>query len=128
LSQQWSADGYYWWDGTAWRQASADHRQYFDGTAWQPVPGPPPAPTYSAPPRFSLGRQFGGAAAWSMGFGLVAIVVPLMSSFYFPILPIFGFINAIRAIRSGRLVGGIIGIVLNLFGGLVSLLASGLIH
>lgn len=76
---------------------------------------------------FSLGHQFGGAALWSIGFGLVAIVVPLFTAFYFPILPIFGFINAVRAIRNGRLAGGIIGIVLNVLGGLVSLLASGLI-
>jgi hypothetical protein len=137
LSQQWSPDGFYWWDGTAWRQASADHRQYFDGTAWQMVPGPPPATTYSSPPGrpanvpaagISFAHQFGGAAACSMGLGLVAIVVPLMSNFYFPILPVFGVINAIRAIRNGRLAGGVIGIVLNLLGGLVSLLASGLIH
>jgi hypothetical protein len=71
--------------------------------------------------------QFGGAAAWSIGLGLVSIVVPLVSSFYFPIMPIIGALNGVRAIQRGRLIGGIIGLVLNAIGGIISLLASGLI-
>jgi hypothetical protein len=70
--------------------------------------------------------QLGGPAAWSIGFGLVSIVVPLVTDYYFPILPIAGGLGAIQAIRRGRVIGGVIGIVLNLIGGLVSLLASGL--
>ncbi len=72
-------------------------------------------------------QQFGGAAAWSIGFGLVGIVVPIVTNFYFPLLPIVGFIQAIRAIQRGRLIGGIVGIVVNALAGLVALIASGLI-
>jgi hypothetical protein len=71
--------------------------------------------------------QLGGPAAWSIGFGLVSIIVPFATNYYFPILPIAGGISAIRAIQRGRLIGGVIGIVVNVIGGLVSLLASGLI-
>jgi hypothetical protein len=71
--------------------------------------------------------QFGGAAAWSIGFGVVSIVVPLVSTFYFPVMPIFGIINGFRAIQRGRMIGGIVGIVLNIVGGLMSLLVSGLL-
>lgn len=75
----------------------------------------------------ALMSQFGGAAAWSIGLGLVSIVVPLVSTFYFPIMPIIGALNGVRAIQRGRVIGGIVGLVLNAVGGLVALLASGLI-
>jgi hypothetical protein len=71
--------------------------------------------------------QLGGPAAWSIGFGLVSIVVPFAFNYYFPLLPIAGAISAIRAIQRGRVVGGIIGIAVNVVGGLVALLASGVI-
>jgi hypothetical protein len=74
-----------------------------------------------------LMSQLGGAAAWSIGLGLVSIVVPLASNFYFPIMPIIGALNGVRAIQRGRVIGGIIGLVLNAIGGIISLLASGLI-
>ena len=73
-------------------------------------------------------QQFGGAAAWSIGFGLVGIVVPIVSTFYFPLLPIFGFINGIRAVQRGRLIGGIVGMAVNAVAGLVSLVASGVLQ
>lgn len=75
----------------------------------------------------SLMYQFGGAAAWSIGFGLVSIVVPFFANFYFPILPIIGALNGVRAIQRGRMIGGIVGIVVNILGGIVALFASGLI-
>jgi hypothetical protein len=71
--------------------------------------------------------QFGGPAAWSLGCGVVSIVVPFFTTFYFPILPIVGALNAVRAMQRGRLIGGVVGLVVNLVGGLVSLIASGLI-
>jgi len=71
--------------------------------------------------------QLGGPAAWSIGFGLVSIVVPFVSNYYFPILPIAGIISAIRAMQRGRFIGGVIGIVVNVIGGIVSLIWSGLI-
>ena len=75
----------------------------------------------------ALMSQFRGAALWSIGFGLVSIVVPLVSNFYFPIMPLIGAFNGVRAIQRGRVIGGIVGLVLNAIGGLVTLLASGLI-
>lgn len=75
----------------------------------------------------SLMQQFGGAAAWSIGLGLVGIIVPFVVNFYFPLLPIIGIIQAVRAIQRGRLIGGIVGIVVNLLAGVVALFASGLI-
>jgi hypothetical protein len=68
--------------------------------------------------------QFGGAAAWSIGLGIVSIIVPLASTFYFPIMPIIGALNGVRAIQRGRVIGGIVGLVLNGIGGLVALTAS----
>lgn len=113
--------------------------------AFQPPPGYLPPPTNIPPPGYAgapvpppympvaaigaggLMSQLGGAAAWSIGLGLVSIVVPLVSNFYFPIMPIIGALNGVRAIQRGRLIGGIIGLVLNAIGGIISLLASGLI-
>lgn len=116
---------------------------------FQPPPGYAPSPTspgYAAPPPGYTGQvpppympvaavgaggalmsQFGGAAAWSIGLGIVSIVVPIVSNFYFPIMPIIGALNGVRAIQRGRVVGGIVGLVLNGIGGLVALIASGLI-
>ncbi|MEP6752063.1 MAG: hypothetical protein ABI959_04895 [Candidatus Dormiibacterota bacterium] len=112
---------------------------------YSPLPPPPggtPSSGYSGPqippsyiPAAAVGAaagaglmsQFGGAAAWSIGLGLVSIVVPLVSTFYFPIMPIIGGLNGVRAIQRGRIVGGIVGLVLNAIGGIVALIVSGLI-
>jgi hypothetical protein len=121
---------------------------------FQPPPGYPPPPPYIPPPGYSpeppppgytgqvpppympvaavgasgaLMSQFGGAALWSIGLGIVSIVVPFVSNFYFPIMPIIGALTGVRAIQRGRVVGGIVGLVLNGIGGLVVLFASGVI-
>ena len=112
---------------------------------FQPPPGylppaadiPPPGYSVQAPPPYmpvaavgaggALMSQFGGAAAWSIGLGLVSIVVPLVSTFYFPIMPIIGALNGVRAIQRGRVIGGIVGLVLNGIGGIIALIQSGLI-
>jgi hypothetical protein len=102
---------------------------------YQPAPGyaPTPYPPAWAPAAVAAGgtgallSQFGGAAAWSIGCGIVAIVVPLVSTFYFPILPIVGLLNGWRAIARGRMIGGLVGIGLNIVAGILSLIASGLL-
>jgi hypothetical protein len=112
---------------------------------FQPPPGylpplpdiPPPGYTGQVPPPYmpvaavgasgALMSQFGGAALWSIGLGIVSIVVPFVSNFYFPIMPIIGALNGVRAIQRGRLIGGIVGLVLNGIGGLVALIFSGVI-
>jgi hypothetical protein len=107
-----------------------------------PPPGyslqaPPPGYTGQVPPPYmpvaavgasgALMSQFGGAALWSIGLGIVSIVVPFVSNFYFPIMPIIGALNGVRAIQRGRVIGGIVGLVLNGIGGIVALIFSGVI-
>ncbi len=71
--------------------------------------------------------QFGGYALYSCVAGLAAIIVPFVAGFYFPILPIIGLLNGARAIQRGRVIGGVVGLVLSALGGVVSLFASGLL-
>jgi hypothetical protein len=68
-------------------------------------------------------RQFTGNAAWSLILGLVTIAVPFIFNRVFFFLPIIGFIAGILAIRRGQLIGGIVGLVLNAIGGLITALA-----
>ncbi len=112
---------------------------YTPPMSYQPPPGPgapqQQSPGYMPPPigptaavgSIALAQQFSGAAAWSIGLGVVGIVVPFVFNFYFPLLPIIGFLNAARAIQRGRLIGGLVGIAVNVVAGIVALLASGLI-
>src|SRR2546423_945435 len=75
----------------------------------------------------ALMYQFGGYALYSCIAGLAAIIVPFVAGFYFPILPIIGLLNGARAIQRGRVIGGVVGLVLSALGGVVSLFASGLL-
>lgn len=139
---QLSPDGSYYWNGQQWVSTlSPDGAHRWDGSAWVPSgPQQPAAATAghnaaaSAARPSTLAWQFGGTAAWSIGFGAAAILVPLLTSLfstgtvYFLILPLFGFLRGLVAIRTGRVAGGALGIVLNIGGGIMSVLASGLIH
>ena len=125
-----SQDGQWWWDGRQWLPVSAPI------VGAQAQPSALPAAFQAAPVGigaaalgggFVFRQQLGGAAAWSIGFGLVSMVVPFFFNFYFPIMPLIGFLNAYRAFRRGQVIGASIGVVLNALGGLVTLLASGLI-
>lgn len=99
------------------------------------LPPPPPelatrsrvVPAVAVGTTSALMFQFGGPALWSIGFGLVAIVTPFMSSFYFRFVPLAGIISGVRALMRGRLIGGGIGLALNLIAALISLMASGLL-
>jgi hypothetical protein len=71
--------------------------------------------------------QFGGPAIFSIIAGVASIVMPFAVGYYFIVLPVAGLISGARAIQRGRLLGGIVGIAVNLLGGLVSLLASGIV-
>ena len=67
--------------------------------------------------------------------GVVGIIVPVIwsivtggsSVFYFYILPVFGLIYGVRAMTRGAVIGGGIGVALNVVAGLVSLVSSGLL-
>ena len=104
------------------------------------MPPPSGSPGYMPPGiaptsgGINFGRQIAGAR-YSIIVGAIGIVVPIVSAFvlsgsifYFYILPIFGAIYGIRAMTRGFVIGGIIGLVLNLVAGFLSLTASGLIN
>ncbi len=115
--------------------------------AYQPPPGwaGPTAPDYAQPyakppqrmevaaPIGFLGGvgyltyQFGGAAAFSILAGLASIALPFVAGRYFIWLPVAGIISGGRAIQRGRAIGGIVGITVSILGGIISLIASGLI-
>lgn len=150
--QQWvstlSHDGAHRWNGSAWVPAGGVAAPGAPATAFTPAAPPPPA-SYSGPaihpaatpygasvaaqPRSGLAYQFGGVAAWSLAVGLASILLPIVTSlttgstYYFFVLPLFGIYRGFVAIRLGRTAGGAVGIALNVLGGLLSLIASGLI-
>jgi len=87
----------------------------------------PPAGYPQARPGISLTSQFTGIAMWSIILGLLSVGVPIVTGLfmgggivYFYILPIFGFIRGVQAATRGQVIGGIVGIVLNIMGGLLS--------
>lgn len=103
---------------------------------------PPGAPGYTPPAGYpnvrpagvSIMSQFTGIAMWSIILGLISIGVPLVTglmsnsgTYYFYILPIFGFIRGVQALTKGQVIGGVTGIVLNILGGFMSLIASGVL-
>jgi hypothetical protein len=71
----------------------------------------------------NLLQQFRSYAGWSVLLGLASVIVPVVFGYVFYLLPIFGIVAGIRAIMRGQLIGGIVGIVLNAIGGLITLLA-----
>jgi hypothetical protein len=87
----------------------------------------PPAGYPQAQPGVSLSSQFTGLAMWSIILGVVSVGVPLVSGLmfggsvvFFYVLPIFGFIRGIQAVTRGQVIGGVVGIVLNVLGGIIS--------
>jgi len=94
---------------------------------------PPGMPMIAAAGGLSIGAQI-IAARSSIIVGVIGIFVPIITAmvtggtvFYFYILPIFGLIYGIRAMTRGAVIGGGIGVVLNLLAGVVSLVSSGLL-
>ncbi len=105
---------------------------------YQALPGSPgymPAPIGpSSGSGLNLGAQIAGAGS-SIGVGVVGIIVPIVwasvsggSTFYFYVLPIFGAVYGVRALGRGFVIGGVIGIALNVVAGLVNLTAAGVIN
>lgn len=107
--------------------------------AYTPQPSYPP-PAYSTPPAsqvpppivpmapaaaggVNLMYQFSGVAGWGVLLGVVSIAVPFLFNRVFFFLPIIGLIAGVRAIMRGRMIGGIVAIVLNVIGGLITILA-----
>ena len=70
----------------------------------------------------SLMSQFSGSAMWSILLGLVSVVVPFVFGRVFFFLPLIGLYYGVRAIRRGQMIGGIVGIVLCVIGGIITLI------
>jgi hypothetical protein len=90
------------------------------------VPGaPPPVLPTSVGPVGTAGilYQFTGSAGWACLVGVICIAVPFVFNRVFFFLPIIGLILAIQAIvRSKKMIGGIVAIVLNVIGGIITLI------
>jgi hypothetical protein len=67
--------------------------------------------------------QFRGSALWSIGLGLVSIVVPFVLGYVFFFLPFIGIYYGFRAVRRGQVIGGVVGIVLCCIGGFITILS-----
>jgi hypothetical protein len=76
----------------------------------------------------TMSGQFSGPALWSIVVGVLGIGLPFFTPFYFRFLPIAGIISGVRAIMSGRMIGGAVGIGLNVIAGVFSLIAMGVLH
>ncbi len=97
-----------------------------------PPPPPPPPGAYQPPPMAGTSTgagatagimsQFLGTAGWAILVGAVTVVVPFVFNRVFFFLPIIGLILGVRAIRRGQMIGGIIGIVLSVIGGIITLI------
>ena len=97
----------------------------------QPSPPSPPSPdaaSSAAKPAAKVGGvtkivwQFGGMAAVGCLIGLATVIVPLAFGHVFYVLPIAGLLAAVQAVRGGRQIGGVVGIVLNAVGGILTVL------
>lgn len=90
--------------------------------AWQqPAPYAPVA--VGAGVGLGVLSQFTGTALSSCIVGLVTIIIPFAFGYVFYILPIVGILAGVRAIMRGKVIGGGVGIALNVIGGLVTLIA-----
>lgn len=67
--------------------------------------------------------QLTGAAGWGILLGLATIIVPFVFNRVFFFIPIIGLLAGVQAIRTGRLMGGIVAIILNIIGGIITLIA-----
>jgi hypothetical protein len=76
----------------------------------------------------SISYQFSGPALYALVVGVLGIGLPFFTPFYFRVLPLFGVYSGIRALMSGRVIGGSVGIGLNVVAGIFSLLYMGFIH
>lgn len=75
----------------------------------------------------SILYQFGGYAGYSIIVGVLGVALPFVAGYYFRVLPIFGIIAGVRAMMRGRVLGGAVGIGVNILAGLASLASAGII-
>ena len=75
----------------------------------------------------ALLSQFSGFALSSIIAGLLSAGVPLLLNRYYIILPVLGIVSGLRAIQRGKLIGGLVGIGLNVLGGIFTLFGLGVL-
>jgi len=95
-----------------------DYPQPYQYQPPQPYPGTGSAGIGGAA---GLMSQFTGRAGWSCLIGVATIVAPFFFNFVFYVLALIGLLYGIQAIRRGQLIGGVVGIVLNAIGGLLTI-------
>jgi hypothetical protein len=88
-----------------------------------PMQGQVPQAGYPMAQGAGFMAQFSGDALWSVGLGLVSIVVPFFLGRVFYFLPLIGIYYGIRAITRGKVIGGSVGIALSVIGGIISAIA-----
>jgi hypothetical protein len=93
---------------------------------WQQQPWQPamqaPTPVSAGWSAVGILSQFEPPALWAILIGMVTVAVPFMFGRVFFFLPIVGIIAGVRAIAAGKLVGGLVGIVLSAGGGVLTLI------
>ena len=95
------------------------------------APPPPPAPYGQpgipqpigpAPITAGILQQLKVPALMGIVLGLATVIVPIVWGYVFYVLPIAGFLAGISAIRRGLLIGGIVAVVLNAMGAVLTLI------
>ncbi|HSS60844.1 MAG TPA: hypothetical protein VLK30_05250 [Candidatus Limnocylindrales bacterium] len=90
---------------------------------WQQQPWQPPQAGIGAGAATAgVLSQFTGSALWACIIGLITIIVPFAFGRVFFFLPIIGVITGVRAVQQGKLIGGLVGIVLSAIGGVLTLI------
>src|SRR5215469_3968850 len=124
VPDQLSPDGRWRWDGREWVPADDLGRLI-------PPPPPPPVPQRAGPQPRRRRQPFTLSAWVAIGLGAALFATTLFFDlFFFPAYPlraawvvitVFGLFTALWAIRRGALIGGVIGIMINLFAGMFAL-------
>ena len=85
------------------------------------TPGQGPQPVARAGSATLL-SQFTGNAAYGIIVGLATVIVPIAFGRVFFFLPIIGLIISIYAIVRKQVIGGVIGLALNVIGGVLTII------
>ncbi|HEV2415221.1 MAG TPA: hypothetical protein VGX27_10455 [Candidatus Dormibacteraeota bacterium] len=102
-------------------QPPAGYPQQFQAQPWQ-QPQPAMPGVGAGWGAVGILAQFEPPALWAIIAGLVTIVVPFVFGRVFFFLPIIAVITGFRAIQGGKLIGGIVGIVLGIIGGIITVI------
>lgn len=102
-------------------QPPVGYPQQFQAQPWQ-QPQPAMPGVGAGWGAMGILAQFEPPALWAIIAGLVTIVVPFVFGRVFFFLPIIAVITGFRAIQGGKLIGGIVGIVLGIIGGIITVI------